>query len=198
MREWTPERKIVYEEELDQQFGKEISRRAEGAKIDTCIQCGTCSGTCPLSIYMDYTPRRIIAMTRAGFKKDVLNSFTIWLCASCYQCTVECPKQIRITDLMYALKQQAIADGVYPKRFRIPVLAREFFKAVHKHGRNSEGRLILAMYLKSNPFGMLKQMVLGTRLFLQGRIGPQLERIKTKPGEKGDLRIILRAVERSK
>ena len=76
------ERTIKYEAELDHQFAVDIAGKPGGEQLYSCIQCGTCSATCPLSIYMDYTPRRIVAMTRAGFKEEVLNSFTIWLCSS--------------------------------------------------------------------------------------------------------------------
>ena len=88
-------------------------------------------------------------MIREGFRDEVLNSLTIWLCASCYSCTVQCPRQIQITDVMYALKREAIAPGVYPKRFPIPVLAREFFSGVRADGRNTEGPLLVRFFLKT-------------------------------------------------
>ena len=151
MGNWQVRRRIKYEAELDPGFAREIAATPGGEKLFSCIQCGTCSGTCPVSIYMDQTPRKIVAMTREGFKDEVLHSFTIWLCASCYACTVECPKQIKITDLMYALKQKAIKERVYPKRFPIPVLAREFFSVVLRRGRNTESWLLVRLFLKTNP-----------------------------------------------
>jgi heterodisulfide reductase subunit C len=192
MREGPWARRIKYQSQLDPSFGAEIAEMARGENIFDCIQCGTCSGACPMSIYMDYTPRRIIAMTRAGLKREVLESSTIWLCASCYACTVECPKKIRITDVMYALKQKAMQEKTYPKRFVIPVMAREFFNIVRKNGRNSEARLIFAMYLKSNPFQHIKKISLGIKLWLKGRMGMiQGDSIKRKE----ELRAILDAVE---
>src|ERR1700690_1813762 len=88
--------KIKYESELDRTFGERIARLAYGENLFGCIQCGTCSGTCPMSTYMDFTPRKIIAMVRAGFRDEVLSNHTVWICASCYSCTVECPKSIKI------------------------------------------------------------------------------------------------------
>ncbi|HEY3416516.1 MAG TPA: 4Fe-4S dicluster domain-containing protein [Armatimonadota bacterium] len=195
---WSSDPQIKYEEEMDQRFAAEIVEAVPGTPLSSCIQCGTCSGTCPLSIYMDFTPRRIIAMSRAGMKKEVLNSFTIWLCASCYECTVECPKQIKITDIMYNLKQRAIRDKVYPKRFPIAVLAREFFNEVLQHGRNNEGPLLIKLYLKTNPFAMIKQSILALRLFLTGRLGLIPDGIKAKRGEKGDLQTILNTIEKNR
>ena len=120
------DRTIKYEGDRVRGFGKEIMSVSGCGQLQSCIQCGTCSGTCPLSIYMDFSPRQVMALVRADFKNEVLRSHTVWLCASCYACTSECPRQIRITDIMYALKQRAIQEGIYPKRFPIPVLAKEF------------------------------------------------------------------------
>jgi heterodisulfide reductase subunit C len=195
MAGWQLQRRIKYEEELDHNFYHEIGDIAWGEKLLSCIQCGNCSGTCPLSLYMDYTPRKIIAMTRAGFKDEVLGSNTIWLCASCYACTVECPKEIQITDVMYALKQRALRDRVYPKGFLVPAMAREFFELVRRNGRNSEGPLMMNLYLKTNPFAALGMAVMGIKLFLQGRLGLVTERIPMATGKKGDLHKILQACE---
>ena len=171
---------VKYQAELDPDFAKEIASIPEGEKLYSCIQCGTCSATCPLSAHMDYTPRKVIAMIREGFKQEVLSSTTPWLCASCYACTVECPRKIKITDIMYAAKRLAIRNGIYPKRFLTPVLAREFFAIVKKNGRNHEGSLLLRMYMKTNPFLLLKQAFLGLKLFLQGRIGVLPEKIERR------------------
>jgi len=187
-------RRIKFESELDLSFGESVAERAYGENLLSCIQCGTCSATCPLSHYMDYTPRRIIAMVREGFKEEVLNSLTIWLCASCYSCYVQCPRQIHITDIMYALKREAIARGGYPPRHPIPVLAREFFKRVKRHGRNTESYLLVSLYMKTNPFAMLKEAWLGARLFFSGRLSLKTESIKRKK----ELRTILNAVEAEK
>jgi len=193
MQNWPIESKIRYEGDLDPGFAEGIASIPGGERLAHCIQCGTCSATCPLSNYMDYTPRRIIAMTRAGFKDDVLRSFTIWLCASCYSCTVECPKNIKITDIMYALKRQAIEENIYPKRFSIPVLAREFFSLAKRTGRSNEGRVIIRLVLKSNPFRYIGRAFLGLKLMKQGRFSLKKETIKRK----GELKKILQGVEQT-
>ena len=150
MSEELVSREVMYQEQLDPNFGKQIAAMPGGEAINSCIQCGTCSGTCPVSPYMDYAPRRIIGMARAGFKDKVLRSNTIWLCSSCYSCTVECPKNIKVTDVMYALKETALQEGVHPKRFPVAVLAQEFFKQVHKWGRMTESLLITSLYMKKS------------------------------------------------
>lgn len=145
---------------------------------------------------MEYSPRRIIGMIRAGFKGEVLTSYSTWLCASCFACTVECPKEIKITDIMYAVKQQAIREHVYKKRFAIPVLAREFYNQVLQYGRTTEGLLVLKEGMKTNPFGMIKFTSLGLRLLFTGRLSFKLERLKSLPGGKGDLNTIMKALDK--
>jgi len=187
-------RLIKYEAELDRGFGGVIAQMAHGEKFYTCIQCGTCSATCPVSHFMDFTPRKIIAMVRAGFKEEVLRSFTIWLCASCYACSADCPREIKITDVMYALKQLAIKEGIYPNRFPIPVMAQEFYKIVEKQGRNSEGKLMMNMAMKPNPFRLLRYAKVGMKLFRTGRASLHEESIE----KKDELKALLRAVDRAK
>lgn len=192
MEVWKGWRKIRYESEVVPTFSREIASIPGGEKLFSCIQCGTCGGMCPMSPYMDFTPRQLIAMIRAGFKGDVLSSYTTWLCASCYSCSVECPKEINLTDIMYAAKRLAIREGVYPKRFPIPVLAGEFFKSVEKTGRNSEGRLLIRLFMKTKPLSLVKQTGLGLRLLLKGRFSLKKESIK----HTSELQSILKALER--
>lgn len=186
------QRKVKYEHELDPHFLAEIKHLSGCENLDACIQCGTCSSSCPMSVYMDYPPRKIIAMIKNGFKDEALRSFTIWLCPSCYTCQVRCPSQIKITDVMYALKRQAIEAKVFPSRFAIPILDREMSRLIAKNGRNSELRLILRLYLKSRHFlTMIKMAPLGLKLMKTGRMSLRKESIKNKK----QLRSLLSAIK---
>jgi heterodisulfide reductase subunit C len=185
---------IKYEGELDKGFAATVAKMAHGEKFFTCIQCGTCSATCPVSHFMDFTPRRIIAMVREGFRKEILGSFTIWLCASCYSCTADCPREIKITDVMYALKQMALQEKVYPKRFPIPVMQEVFYDYVQHKGRNNEGRLMLSVAFKTNPFQFMNLAKMGLKLWLAGRIPLMGHSIRDKEG----LAKLLQAVDRAK
>jgi heterodisulfide reductase subunit C len=93
---------------------------------------------------------------------------------------VECPRQIRITDIMYELKQRAIHEGVYPKKFAIPVLAKEFYRMAHTNGRVTENFLATTMFLKTNWKSALGMWRLGLGLFKRGRFALKYEGIKRK------------------
>ncbi len=62
------QRTIKYDADRVKGFGREVMNVPGCEQLESCIQCGTCSGVCPLSIYMDYTPRRVMALTRGDFK----------------------------------------------------------------------------------------------------------------------------------
>ena len=183
---------VKYQKELKRDLAAEIMATPGGEKILSCLQCGTCGGSCPLSGYMDYTPRRLIGMVREGFRQEVIESFAIWLCASCYECTVRCPAGIKVTDVMYALKRVAIREGIYPKRFPVPVLAKEFINMVKGTGRTNEFWLAFKLLLKTSPRKMLSSWPLGLRMLRRGRLCLTMNRIPKPAG--AELRELLESV----
>jgi heterodisulfide reductase subunit C len=53
---------------------------------------------------MDYLPSKIIRMAQIGLS-DALDTKTIWVCSSCFNCEVNCPRGIDIANVMEALRQ---------------------------------------------------------------------------------------------
>jgi quinone-modifying oxidoreductase subunit QmoC len=178
--------RITYEGELDGDFARDVASIPGGEGIFECIQCGTCSAVCPVSLYMDYTPRRLINMVRGGFRDEVLNSRTVWLCTSCYTCQVNCPAGIHITDVMYALKRLALAEEAHPKRFSIPVLIQQFVRNVWRTGRNNELRLALGLLRRTNPLKGLSMAPTGLRLLRTRRMDIREQKV-ADPGALRDL-----------
>jgi heterodisulfide reductase subunit C len=119
----------------------------------------------------------------------VLRSKTVWLCASCYACTVECPRKIRITDIMYALKQRAIKEGIYPRHFPIPILAKEFSQMVRQKGRITETLLVMRLFLKANWRAVFSSWRLGLGLIRTGRFVARHERIERRAELQGMLAV---------
>lgn len=185
---------VKFEAERDPAFAEWISHTVGGERIRHCLQCGLCSGSCPLSLYMDYTPRRLMHLSREGFKQEVLSSFTIWLCTCCYACMVECPKGINITHLMYALKTRAIEEHFYPKRFPIPELAREFAAMVRGSGRITESRLVLRVFLKTAVWRLVGMSKMGLKLLRTGRMRFTREQV----ARRHEIAILLDSVDSTK
>jgi heterodisulfide reductase subunit C len=75
-----------------------------GQNVLACYQCGKCSAGCPMISLMDLMPNQVIRLVQLGQIGDVLNSKTIWLCASCFTCTTRCPKGVDLAKVMEALR----------------------------------------------------------------------------------------------
>jgi heterodisulfide reductase subunit C len=166
------------EQQLRKTFLEEASRVPGGDRISQCIQCGTCTGSCPVSYAMDISPRMVIALFRAGAIERILASRTIWICASCYMCTTRCPQGIKVTDILYALKRTAMTSEVYPDRFPVYRLSKSFVALIRRYGRNHEMQLLLRYYLKRNPFALLRMLPLALAMLKRGRIAILPSKVK--------------------
>ena len=82
-----------------------------GENLFGCYQCGTCSAGCPFIEDMDLAPDEVIRYVILD-KKEVLNSKTIWLCASCYTCAERCPRDLNLTKIMEALRQIILRKNI--------------------------------------------------------------------------------------
>ena len=161
-------------------FIDEVCSIPGGDAIRSCIQCGICTGSCPTAKNWDYPPRRAIALVRAGLREELLSSNSMWFCASCYTCTVRCPRDIRPADIMHALEVLAMRSGLSTKKSRTPVMYQCFVDSAKGNGRVYELGMMIKLFLKTNPFAALKMAPVGLGLFLHGRMPLKPTRIKGK------------------
>jgi heterodisulfide reductase subunit C len=155
--------------DLSEELLEHVYALPHGEKIRECIQCGTCSASCPSSAAMDYSPREIIAALRAGMLNRVLNSNTVWMCVSCYACTVRCPAGIPFTDVMYELKRLQVDKGL-SGHSNGAAMARAFAETVDTYGRNVEARLLQKYFLRTNFLKAIVQIPLAMKLLSKGRL----------------------------
>jgi len=167
------------ESELKISFLKQVFNIPGGESIRRCIQCGSCTGSCPVSYTMDITPREIIALFRAGEMKTILSSRTIWICASCYACTVRCPQGVQVTDILYALKRMALEQRIMPKKFPVFILSKSFVTIANRYGRSFEPALIILYFVKTNPLKLLSMIPFFLKLLFKGRIALFPKKIKS-------------------
>lgn len=154
---------------------------AKGSKLNACIQCGTCSGTCPVVEFMDHTPRRMIGMILADMKDEVLASNTFWFCASCFHCTVRCPSDIDIAETMYALKRYSIWKHVHQEGLVGPTFSETFVKTILRSGRSYEPVLATTYLFSSGVKELIQEASMATGLMLKGRLPvlpPKIKRLE--------------------
>lgn len=140
---------------------------------------------------MNHTPRALFALIMAGDKETVLKSNTPWFCVSCYYCTVRCPQEIHITDVMYTLKRIALKEKIYDES-TAPDFSKTFINWVENYGRSFELGLMSQHMLKHNPFGVFKVAGMGVGMVTKGRMAFAPKRIKNMTGLK---KILARAKE---
>ena len=138
--------------------------------VRACIQCGTCSGSCPNAFAMDYQPRALWLLIQRGDAGAVFDSRTFSLCSACYSCTLRCPRGLRLTEVMAALKQAAVR--LRPKKFR-PGMAfyENFLDSVRRHGRVNETEFMFTYFLdRKNPLLPLQFASLGLKFMKKGKM----------------------------
>lgn len=140
-----------------------------GKDILRCIQCGTCSGSCPYSEQMDYAPRGLFALIRDNEMVAALSSNTLWFCSSCYQCVERCPQEIPVTDIVYTLKQMAIKMKKVPPGLKMPDLYTSFAYNLLHFGRVTEP-MIMARYSIKHPFDAVRSIPLAIKLLTRKRM----------------------------
>jgi len=162
-------------------FSAEISNllyAAHGNPINSCIQCGTCSGTCPVVDYMDQTPRRLIGMINADLKDDVLDTNTYWFCASCYHCTVRCPADIDIAGVMYAVKRYSIWNKTYSDDLVGPTFSEAWVKMITRSGRSYEPILAPTYMFQLGTKEFIQEAFNASKMVMKGKIPVLPPRIK--------------------
>ena len=113
--------------------------------IRPCIQCGTCTGSCPNSFAMDITPRKLWRMVLADQKEEIFKSRTFTLCSACYYCTLRCPRGLPLTEAMSALKQIASKKNMKPYKKSVRFY-KSFMDSVRRHGRVHEMELHVPLF----------------------------------------------------
>jgi heterodisulfide reductase subunit C2 len=168
------------ESDLRAAYWDQVRTFPDGDRVRNCIQCGSCTGSCPVSYAMDISPRQIVALFRAGFLEEILRSRSIWMCASCYACTVRCPAGIRVTDNMYALKRVASRMHVLPRHFPVHVIAEAFAGNIARFGRNWELWLVMRYLMVANPTALLSPRMqrFALAMLKRRRLGILPKRIK--------------------
>jgi heterodisulfide reductase subunit C len=162
------------EYQTDDAFAREV-RKTCGAAVERCYQCMMCTAGCPVSYAMDLKPHQVVRFAGMGLKDLVLKCSTIWLCASCETCATRCPNEIEVVQVMDALRETAIREGIEIPEKAARAFHDSFLKVVRKRGRISElGLMTRLKWATGKMFSLsgsaLADMWLGWRMFIRGKL----------------------------
>jgi quinone-modifying oxidoreductase subunit QmoC len=130
-------------------FLKEVEANVEeGEWVKMCMQCGVCSGSCPLGKHWEHPPQEIFMMIRANKREEVLSTDSMWMCTSCYNCIARCPRGLPITHIMHGLAVYSKRLGLTQQKQPTAEFSQIFWDNLMKKGRVNELKLGLSMYFK--------------------------------------------------
>jgi Fe-S oxidoreductase len=76
-----------------------------------CIQCGRCTGGCPVSMKTALNIRGIIYEALIEDFMDPSLMPVLWDCTNCLTCTTRCPKDIKPADVIIGLRGYIVGEG---------------------------------------------------------------------------------------
>lgn len=141
---------------------------ASGVKLQNCYQCQKCSAGCVLAPYMDLLPHQVVKMAQLGQEKELLTSKGIWLCATCYTCTVRCPNEIDVSRIMDALRRLVSEKELTAETSRALNFHKIFLRSVRIVGRIYELGMLGQYKLKQRE--MFSDLKLAWELYRKGKI----------------------------
>ncbi len=115
-------------------------------------------------------------MIRAGKRDAVLTSDSMWMCTSCYNCIVRCPRELPITHIMHGLANYAHRIGIAPKMNPTRRFAKLFWQNITATGRVNELKLSVGLYFMDGLVSGIKKglamLPVGIGLVKTGRLNP--------------------------
>ncbi len=92
------------------EFSEEVIK-ISGVPVTACDQCGVCSGSCPFTLEMDITPSNMMRMVQLGIQ-EVMETNSMWICASCFNCMTRCPRGLDLSKVAEALRQISLRKAI--------------------------------------------------------------------------------------
>jgi Fe-S oxidoreductase len=83
-------------------------------KLNLCMQCGMCSGSCPWGIVGgEFNIRRMIRMAQLGVE-GYESDDVLYGCTTCNKCVLKCPRGVTIIDVVKAMRAMIAETGAIP------------------------------------------------------------------------------------
>lgn len=87
----------------------EMLRKKVAGNPLKCVQCGSCTSACPVTLIReDFNPRRMVGSI-ARFNR--LPDHDPWLCSTCSLCAERCPQTVNPFSIIMALRTILYENG---------------------------------------------------------------------------------------
>jgi len=112
------------------------AKMAEQLELFGCIQCGKCTGGCPVARKTDLNIRTLIYHMLVDSDMDVDLHEELWDCTACFTCVERCPKDVQPAELVIALRGELVESGRVPE---------------------TVGTALMSIFRQGNPSSMARQ-----------------------------------------
>lgn len=125
----------------------------EKYELCACLQCGKCTGGCPIALRASFNIRSLMREVLLGGEPGVvLEHPELWDCTTCSTCTLRCPRGLNPTEFIVGLRAELVEEG------RVPKTVIDALEGTYKHG---------------NPWGRARQKRIEWKEDLEVKIIPE-------------------------
>lgn len=170
---------IALGQQIENKFLVAVNKKSSNNILD-CYQCGKCVSTCPVSSFMDFSPREIMQMIKLGLKEETYMANSMWFCLTCAACSGRCPREIDIPRVMESIRHLAIGENINPDDPRVKNIRKFheiFLDMIKRYGRNYELRMMAEFNIRTR--NLFKDIHLAPKALLKGKIPIGNEKVKS-------------------
>jgi len=102
---------------INKEFKEKADLSYQTSTYSYCFSCQNCSTVCPVVVNYEnpqetlgLLPHQIMRSVGLSLKDLAFGSKMLWDCVTCYQCQEHCPQGVKVTDVLYELKNLAIKE----------------------------------------------------------------------------------------
>ena len=121
----------------------------EQLELFGCIQCGKCTGGCPVARKTVLNIRSMIYHMLVEPELDVNAHEELWDCTTCFTCVERCPKDVKPAELIISLRGQLVESGRIPETIGTALMG--IFRQGNPNGMAREDRTAWAAGLEIKP-----------------------------------------------
>jgi len=117
----TEEQKPIALTPANRELQTALGLSAQAATFSVCFGCQTCTNVCPVVAnyenpkeVLGMLPHQIMYAAGLGIRDLAFGSGMLWDCTTCYQCQEHCPQGVKVTEVLYELKNLAIKNAEAP------------------------------------------------------------------------------------
>ncbi len=86
--------------------------------LSLCIQCGTCTGGCPVKFRSPLNMRRLVRQTYFTLDPSLFKKPELWACTTCSTCSLRCPAGVKNVELIIGIRNLLANRGEVPSTIR--------------------------------------------------------------------------------